>query len=82
MGQVADEGERVVGTIHNLPGIRSQHPMCENCGSPLPTFEGASLTFLENVCDTHLVSITFHVICRCGAEHELNKKLTNPDLLA
>lgn len=60
--------------ITRLPVQHPQAPHCAACKAPMPNFNDVSLVMSPGE-GWDLLSITFHIQCKCGAKWNLQKKV-------
>jgi hypothetical protein len=62
--------------VKRLPVQHRNHPHCESCDRPLPTFDFTDLTIsLVDMGGTALQGVTFHIRCACGEPWDLRKEV-------
>lgn len=61
--------------VIRLPTQHPKAPHCPTCEAPLPTFDNFHMMRGFEDVDVVILSITFLVRCKCGAEWNITKKV-------
>lgn len=62
-------------SVSRLPRQHPKHPHCAACDRDLPSFDMNFWFVSEELGETQVEAVTFHVVCPCGTRWDIRKKI-------